>query len=389
MSIANGAPVDLDFLQVELPRLTRRHGPLNVYQLLGLAGSELAADQTLGYFLDPRERHGMGNALVDALLSLLEGKPLLAAAGIDLGSSFLAGRCVGSARWRVERQVAVAAPQDPRGALSWAGIMDLYLTNHELNVAVIIENKIGAPLNNPLESYVRHALDERYTTVLLVVLAPYEHKLDEEHQRWVTRAITYGALFERMGKLSPIGSQDSPDSDLDVRRSLDLLEQFRELRERSAKSMGYSNDSEFVRGFRQLLSDHDTAIGEFFEAVQTINRLFRERSKRLEPLVRDQLEALGIRTDWESHSHQNARWVYAWNAYHLVDSDNSIELIMSPDPMRAGPITVKAYPGRTYKLYPEYDHITFGVDWQASDEEVAEAFTAVLRRLVAQHPRGS
>ena len=96
-----------------------------------------------------------------------------------------------------------------------------------------------------------------------------------------------------------------------------------------------------------------------------------------------------MNTGWEAHGQQTARWVVAWNAYHLVQSNNSIELIMTPDPKRAGPITVKAYPRRTYKLYPNYDHITFGVDWQASDEEVAEAFIAVVRRLVQEHPEGS
>ncbi len=381
--------MDLDFLQVERPRLSRRRGPLNVYQLLGLSGSELAADQTLGYFLDPRERHGLGGALVDALLSLLEGGPVLGAAGRVPGSPLLVSRFTGSTQWNVERQIAVAPPESAHTALSWAGIMDLYLTNDERNVAIVIENKIAAPLNNPLESYVHHALDEGYATVLLVVLAPYKHALDEKCKRWITRAVTYEALFERLGELSPLHSRAALTSSLDVRRSFDLLEQFREIRQRSAKPMAYSNDAEFVNGFRRLLSSHDAAIGEFFDAVQTINRLFRERSERLEPLVRSQLEALGIQTDWESHSHQNARWVYAWNAYHLLDSDNSVELILTPDPKRAGPITVKAYPGRTYKLYPEFDHVTFEVDWGASDEEVAEAFSAVVRRLVAEHPTGS
>lgn len=76
----------------------------------------------------------------------------------------------------------------------------------------------------------------------------------------------------------------------------------------------------------------------------------------------------------------------AWNAYHLVESNNSIELIMSESPKKAGPITVKAYPGRAYQVYPSFDHITFGVDWHSSDEEIAHAFVLIVDRLTQQHP---
>jgi PD-(D/E)XK nuclease superfamily len=361
-----------------------------VFRLLELSKSEHAADQTLAFFLDPRERHGMGGALVDTLLSLLGDGPVLNADGRIPESRFACEKILGSSEWRVERQVAVSAPELALSALNWPGIMDLYLTNKTLSTAVVIENKIDAPLNNPLESYVRHAVDEGYSTVLLAVLAPYELTFDDEHARWATRGITYRALFERMWETSALSDSPPGDSNLDVRRSIDLIQQFREIRERGAKTMGYTNDADFVNEFRQMLSGHEPAVEEFFDAVQTMNQLCRVRSGDLEPVIRERLDTLGVDIDWEAHGGSNNKgWVTAWNAYHLVESDNSIELIMTPDPRRAGPITAKAYPGRTYKYYPDFDHITFGVDWHASDEEVAEAFIVVVRRLLQEHPARS
>lgn len=321
---------------------------------------------------------------------LLGDGPVLDADGRIPESQFACEQLLGSSEWSVGRQVVVTAPELARSALSWPGIMDVYLTNDALSIAVVIENKIDAPLNNPLESYVRHAVAEGYSTVLLAVLAPYELTLDDENARWATRGITYHALFERMWETTALSDRPLGDSNLDVRRSLDLLQQFKETRERGAMTMDYTNDADFVNKFHQRLSGHESAVEEFFDAVQNMNQLIRQRSKRLEPLIREQLNTLGVETDWEAHAAGNNKgWAYAWNAYHLVESDKSIELIMTLDPRRAGPITVKAYPERTYRLYPDFDHISFGVNWDASDEEVAEAFIVVLRRLMQEHPAGS
>lgn len=84
--------MDLDFLDVQRPRLAKRRGLVNMYHLLGLSASESAADQTLAYFFDPGERHGMGSALVDALVSLLDGHPTLGAGGRLPESGLVADR---------------------------------------------------------------------------------------------------------------------------------------------------------------------------------------------------------------------------------------------------------------------------------------------------------
>lgn len=380
--------MDLDFLDVELPRLARRRTLVNVFDVVGLSGSERAADQTLAYFFDPGERHGMGSTFVDAFLSLLSGQAVLGDAGLLHDAPFAEGPFLGSSEWTVGSQVPVAAPQIPHGELGSPGIMDLYLTNDALGIAVVIENKIDAPLDNPLETYARHAV-EGYSTVLLAVLAPYQHALSDEQARWVSRVITYQALFERLREMTEFTDHLADDSSIDVRRSLELLDQFQEVRERSANTVDYASEAQFVNAFRQQLSGREGAVDEFFNAVTQVNRLFRERSRRLEPLIRERLEVAEVETGWEAHGENNQRWVYAWNAYQLGDSGNSIELIMTPDPGLPGPITVKAYPGRTNRPYPDFDHITFGVDWQSSDEEVADAFLGVLARLLQDHPRGS
>ncbi len=225
-------------------------------------------------------------------------------------------------------------------------------------IAVVIENKIGAALNNPLESYVRHAAAAGYKTVLLTALAPYPVRLSSAQIPWVTRALTYEELFTQL-EIEQTSLDTSPgDRDAAVLRSLDLLDQFREIRQRGARAVDYTNEARYVNDFRQRLSGHAEAVTEFFTAVATINKLFRARSARLEPLIRERLAEAGLTPDWEAHSGHvgKDKWVRAWNAYHLVDSDNSVELIMTPDPRQASPITFKAYPGRSYKYYDDYDH---------------------------------
>jgi hypothetical protein len=379
--------VDLSFLDTKMPRLKRRRAQVNVYDLLGLAGSELAADQTLAYFFDPEERHGMGTAMVDALLSLLNGASLLSATGTTT-EAFIADAYLEAGGWSVDRQVSAGDPEDGLSTLSWQGVIDIYLTNRELALAIVIENKIGATLNNPLESYVRHALDEEYGTVLLVVLAPYQHSLTEETSRWVSRALTYGALFTSMRAAAERSEGGSVTSDINGQRSIALLEQFQEIRERSGDVQDYTTEAKFVDGFREALEGRQEALSEFFETQKQVNRIYRQRSERLRPLIDERLKQAGLASGWEAHGHQSGHWAYAWNAYELIESANSVELILSPDPLYAGPITAKAYPGRTYKYFPESGHISIGVSWASPDEDVADAFVSFALGVAAAHPTG-
>jgi hypothetical protein len=378
--------MDLSFLDQPMPRLKQPRGVINLYDVLEQAGLELAADRTLAYFFAPEERHGMGTAMLDAFLKLVDGAPLLGAEG-RLPDVFDSSPTMKSSGWTVDRQVTAPTPSESQGELGWQGFIDLYLTNRDLDIAIIIENKIGASLANPLESYVRHAVDEGYGTVLLAVLAPYEHPLDEKTSRWTSRAVTYSGLFQAMRTASATPPPGA--SDTNQRRSADLLEQFQEIRERTGHAVDYAIEAEFVGQFRETLEGHASALKDFFDAQQKINKLYRQRSERLGPLIDERLLLAGLEKNWESHSYNTNTWTYAWNAYRLTESDNSVELILSPDPKYAGAITAKAYPGRSYKLYPGLDHVTLGVDWINTDEEIADAFVALTIRVASEHPQGS
>ena len=72
--------------------------------------------------------------------------------------------------------------------------VDLYITNKDADLAIIVENKINAPLGNPIKKYVRHALREGNSNVVMVVLAPDEREhMDQKMRPWVSASITYTA----------------------------------------------------------------------------------------------------------------------------------------------------------------------------------------------------
>lgn len=339
----------------------------------------------MAYFLDPEERHGLGTAMVDALLKQLHGGPKLDSAGAIPNQPFDCEAFLGSREWEVKRQVPATRPDVVIGDLSWTGRIDVYLTNDELGIAVVVENKIEAAVNNPLESYVRRAALD-YDTVVLAILAPYGARLSDAQEPWVTKAVTYDNLLTQLDEEQSVG--DPVAEDADVQRSLDLLDQFREVRQRGRGTVDYTNEAKYVSEFRQLVSEHADSVAEFFSAVSKVNKLVRARSARLEPLIAERLTAAGLETSWESHSGNigKSKWVYAWNAYHLVDSDTSVELIMTPDPSIPAPITFKAYPGRSYAYYEDFKHIPIGVGWEAADAAIADAFLRTVGELLRRHP---
>lgn len=372
--------MDFSFLDNPMPRLAPRRQVLNFYDLLGLSGSEQAADRTLAFFLDPDERHGTGTRFVDALLRTLDGAPTLDRGGLR-EVRFDASTSIGTGGWRVDVQVSVDQVTDPLTALNGAGIIDLYLTNDELDLAIVIENKVGAPLRNPLESYVRHAVED-HGTVLLVVLAPYRLHLDGEEALWVSGPITYADLFDQLGE--PTGADTA---DVNLERSADLLRQFREIRERSRLVTDYTREARFIDEFRSALAGREQALSEFFEVQRDINKMCRTRSENLQTVIGERLAKEGLAIDSQWQGHYSSRWAYTWNAYHLMESNNTVELILTPDPKLSGPILAKAYSGRRIvKLYPEFDHIPIGVRWAAPDEDVAEAFVEFALQVVEAHP---
>ena len=207
--------LDLSFLSVPLGSMPKPSRPVNVYDILGDGWRESRVDMTLQFFLDPNERHGLGSLVIDALLTVLDGAPLIGPAG-KTDALFGAEEFLGSDTWEVDTQVA---------------FIDVYALNTDRGIAIVLENKIGHTLDNPLDRYATHALTEpKITNVLVAALAPEHRTAPPGQENWLSRAITYAELSQQI-KASPqlIDHLLSP-ADRDQRRSLELLQQFIESR---------------------------------------------------------------------------------------------------------------------------------------------------------------
>jgi hypothetical protein len=290
--------------------------PVNVYDILGEGWRETRVDMTLQFFLDPNERHGLGSLVIDALLKLLDGAPTIGPAG-KTDKLFVAEDFLGSDAWEISQQVA---------------FIDVFARNTDLGLAVVLENKIGHQLDNPLDRYAAHALGEQeIATVLVAVLAPERRTARDEQGNWLSRAITYSELIGQI-KASPelIDHLLSP-TDRDQRRSLDLLQQFIEARNGGTDVTDLAGEAARLDEWRNLLSEHGEAIRQFLEARRRAASLLRDRNKRLAPLIGAGLEHAGLEVGWEAHGGYDTN---AWNAYHFPAADWSVELQLSNDPAR-------------------------------------------------------
>jgi hypothetical protein len=362
--------LDLSFLSVPL-RLTAASAsppqPVNVYDILSDGWRELRVDMTLQFFLDPNERHGLGPLVIDALLTLLDGVPTIGPAG-KTDKLFVAEDCLGSDAWEISQQVA---------------FIDILATNTELGTAVVLENKIGHELNNPLDRYAAHALGEQeIATVLVAVLGPEHRKASDEQENWLSRSLTYSELIEQI-KASPelIDHLLSP-TDRDQRRSLDLLQQFIEARNGGADVTDLAGEAARLDEWRNLLSEHGEAIGQFLEARRRAGSLLRDRNKRLAPLIAAGFEDAELKVGWEAHGGYDAQ---VWNAYHFPAADWSVELILPNDPARPS-IYVDDYLGRTYKNRIDEP---LGLGWTTSDQEVSDAFVERVKQILEQVRSGT
>jgi hypothetical protein len=217
--------------------------------------------------------------------------------------------------------------------------------------------------------------------VLLAVLAPERRTARDEQGNWLSRAITYSELIEQI-KASPdlIDHLLSP-TDRDQRRSLDLLQQFIEARNGGTDVTDLAGEAARLDEWRNLLSEHGEAIGQFLEARRRAGSLLRDRNKRLAPLIAAGLEDAGLEVGWEAHGGYDTD---VWNAYHFPASDWSVELKLSNDPARPS-IYVLDYLGRTYKnetLEP------LGLEWSTSDQEVSDAFVERVKHTLEQARSG-
>ncbi|WP_062518494.1 PD-(D/E)XK nuclease family protein [Demequina gelatinilytica] len=358
--------LDLSFLSPRLDKATAPVRPVNVYDILRDGWRETRVDMTLLFFLDPTERHGLGSIVIDALLRALDGAPVISKNGIS-AVPFDADSNLGSEAWEIATQVE---------------FIDVYAVNRELGIAIILENKIGHDLVNPLDRYAERALkDDEITTVLVAVLAPERRTARGDMNLWLSRALTYQELSTQIKSSPDLVEHLLSPSDRDQVRSLELLQQFFEARMGGVTVSDLQKEADRLNEWRDLVQEHEDAINAFYEARRRANRLIRDRSKRLDSLLGERIAELDLAIGWESHSGSNTE---AWNAYLFTEIDWTIELKFTTDPARPA-IYVYDYEGRTYK---NETTTTLGLEWTASDEEIANAFivraTAIIDRVRAE-----
>lgn len=359
--------LDLSFLSFPLGSGDAPPPPVNVYDILGEGWRETRVDMTLQFLLDPNERHGLGSLVMDALLRVLDGSPTIGPAG-KTDALFVAEDFTGSDAWEISTQAA---------------FIDVYATNAELGIAVVLENKIGHTLDNPLDRYAAHALGgQEIATVLVAVLAPERRRPRGVQENWLSRAVTYSELFAEVKASPDLVEALLGPGDRDQRRSLDLLQQFMEARDGAMDMTDLDAEAARIDEWRGLLDQHGGAIKEFLEARRQVGSVLRARNKRLAPIIAAGLEAAGLEVGWEGHGGYDTE---VWNAYHFPGSDWSVELKLSINPAQPS-IFVLDYPGRTYKNKTKEP---LGLQWIASDQEVSDAFVERVSEVLEQARTGT
>lgn len=359
--------LDMTFLGAVLSPAATRPRPVNVYDILREGWRETRVDMTLQFFLDPNERHGLGSLVIDAVLRTAEGARSVDENGAT-GPLLVLDDVIGSDAWEIGTQV---------------GFIDIYAVNRELGMAIVLENKIGHVLNNPLQSYAKRARDDGFSTVIVVVLAPQtrEH-LEPAQQKYVSATITYAALSEEIKRSPDLIEFLLAPRDLDQRRSLELLQQFIEARSGDTDMTDLEDEAKRLEEWREILETHGPAIKAFEEARSSVGRLIRDRRKRLEPLLADRLAAAGLAVEWESHGGLREE---TWSAYYFPEADWSVELKFSADPARPA-IFVYDRRGKTYK---DSTIEPLGLAWTATDEQIADAFIARVIEILREARMGA
>lgn len=175
-----------------------------------------------------------------------------------------------------------------------------------------------------------------------------------------------------------------------TRRLLEeALDRFPMVRILAADDSSVSGDSA-VSGLR----DYTSALGLSVKdptmmglAPDEARRAVHRRARGLHEPIRAALAVTGSpRSSWVWH--QRGAHQHSCVAFELADR-SCIELVLRWNDGTGMSLAVKAYPknGQPGRLYPDFDHIPLGVGWDASDDDVVEAFLVHVERLQAAHPR--
>jgi hypothetical protein len=139
----------------DLERLEQLLGQFNIFEAIGAVRHELRHSDFLGFLLDPRQNHGLG----DEFTRLILQKALSSADEIDLPISLIDMDVWNLTEIEVSRE--------------WQNI-DILLIDNPHKLAVIIENKIGSgEHSNQLQRY-RQAVNHHYPgwNIVCIFLTP-------------------------------------------------------------------------------------------------------------------------------------------------------------------------------------------------------------------------
>jgi len=355
------------------------HRPVNVFELSGFPRWETVASRVLAYFLDPRDpRHRLGSAGVDALLTLLNGATTLPLSGKE-PMALTADQLRGSREWTVETESPTSEGKR----------IDILLTNDEHDLAIAIENKLDAAVNNPFESYARRAGRDQ-SNVVTVLLAPTHRTLPNHDPRWVSAQLTYDEFFAHF--VRRIEDVTDPDP-----RSLDLLRQFIENTSEKEQRVNASADADMLEQFWAATAGRGSGLGEFFEALTRVNTVLRRRAKLLDTIIQGELQARGLLNDaWmvagndRAWGRSDGRVAIVYVAYELT-SGNCVELMVGQHPAQDWTgFAIKAYPNRRKPgaMYGDFTHRPLRSRWRDPDSDIASEFIRSVEDLERRYPRG-
>lgn len=366
------------FLQHDFSLLHAPQRPVNVFELSGFPRWETVASRILAYFLDPQDpRHRLGAAGADALLMLLDGASTIAVAGRP-AVALEAAPMMGSRAWVVETE---ASTDD-------GNRIDILMTNDEFDLAIAIENKLDASINNPFESYVMRA-GAAHSNVVSVVLAPTRRTLPERGARWISRALTYDEFFDQFREVL----EDVVDADT---RSLELLTQFIENTSEKEQRVSASSEADMLEQFWSATAGRDSQLGEFFKALARVNKTLRRRAEALDAVIRGELVSQELlSSSWvvagndRAWGRSDGRVAVIYVAYELV-SGNCIELMVGQYPGKEWTgFAIKAYPSRSNAgaMYSDFNHVPLSARWRDPDVDIAAEFLRSVTDLELKHPR--
>lgn len=341
---------------------------VNVYELFEVSSHEKYVDLTLEFFLDPTEQHGLGSMVIDALLRMLDGSPVIGGGG-KTDALFEAEEYTGSDAWTIAIQDYTAQGRK----------IDVHAKNTELGLAVVIENKIKAPLDNPLQEYARHGLDgEKISDVLLVVLAPGHQDPSRSQENWLSRSITYTELADEIKQSPDLVDVLLAPGNINQRRSLDLLQQFIEARTGGTNVTDLSKQAVQLDEWHVFKTKYQSEIQNFEEVKNDLKKTLKARNKRFAGLLADRLPPFDRHWPWGPFDNDLAFTI--GNGYYFDPEDWSVELYLTtnPDPER---VMVKSYEGHNWR-HPEKKPLD--IEWTASDEEIADAFMVRVRAILEE-----